>query len=133
MDTRGMRNHNPLNIRKGNNWQGESSPQTDAEFEQFQNDAYGFRAGFRIIHNGFNDKPRRDTIRKIIQRWAPSVENNTEQYIKTVSQRTGIHPDARLDYRDIMRMTKIVQAMAFVETGHEYNMRVIITGYNLEH
>ena len=30
---RGIRNNNPLNIRKGNNWQGERHPQTDPAFE----------------------------------------------------------------------------------------------------
>ena len=133
METRGIRNHNPLNIRKGNNWQGEHPTDTDAEFEVFVNDAYGFRAAFRIIHNGFKATPRRNTIRKIIQRWAPPSDgNDTENYIAIVSKRARIHPDTALSYSDMPRMVDIVKAMAFVETGKEYDERVIINGYHLE-
>lgn len=128
-----MRNHNPLNIRKGNNWQGGDPGASDKSFETFVNDAYGFRAGFRIIHNGFRAKPPRNTIRLIISRWAPPEDHNdTENYIKVVSARSGIPADERLAFQDIGRMCKVVQAMAFVETGHDYDMRIIINGYKLE-
>lgn len=136
MTPRGIRNHNPLNIRKGNNWQGEqgeaTSP-TDAEFEVFIDDAHGFRAAFRIIHNGFKAKPCRDTISKIITRWAPPTENDTANYIRVVSQRAGIPADERLAYQDADRICRIVRAMAFVETGHDYKPAVVFTGYQLEH
>ncbi|HAS8492972.1 TPA: structural protein, partial [Vibrio vulnificus] len=42
---RGIRNNNPLNIRKGNDWQGESILNTDSEFEVFKHHKFGFRAG----------------------------------------------------------------------------------------
>lgn len=130
--TRAIRNHNPLNIRKGNDWQGEDPAGTDREFEVFINDAYGFRAAFKILKNGFKAQPSRNTIRKIITRWAPPSDgNNTEEYIKVVSQRARINPDEKLTYVDLGRMVDIVKAMAFVESGHEYDERVIITGYEL--
>jgi len=37
------------------------------------------------------------TLRGVIERWAPSSENDTESYIKEVSQRTGIKPDEDID------------------------------------
>lgn len=130
---RGILNHNPLNIRKGNNWQGEDPAGKDKEFECFVNDAYGFRAAFRIIHNGFRAAPRRDTLRKIIERWAPPSDgNDTEKYISIVSQRSGLSPEEKLAYQDIGRMVRLVKAMAFVEVGKEYDERVIISGYQLE-
>lgn len=129
---RGVRNHNPLNIRKGNNWQGEDPNGSDSQFETFINDAYGFRAAFRIIHNGFKANPPRNTIRKIITRWAPPNENDTENYINVVSTRAKINPDTKLAYNDITRMVDMVKAMAYVETGHDYDERVIINGYNME-
>lgn len=133
MEARGIRNHNPLNIRKGNNWQGEHPTQTDGEFEVFVNDAYGFRAGFRIIHNGFKATPKRDTIEKIIYRWAPPTDgNDTEFYIDVVCRRTGIRRDTKLSYADSTRMVAIVEAMAFMETGKAYDERVIFSGYQLE-
>lgn len=134
METRAIRNHNPLNIRKGSNWQGEYTPQTDAEFEQFINDAYGFRAAFRIIHNGFKAKPPRDTIRKIISRWAPPADgNDTAAYIAQVAAATGINPDERLTYADNARICSVVAAMAYVESGKNYDSRVVYSGYQLEH
>ena len=48
---RGIRNNNPLNIRKGNNWKGEVSSSTDGEFEQFVSMQMGIRAGFKILKN----------------------------------------------------------------------------------
>lgn len=132
MEARGKRNHNPLNIRKGNNWQGEDHTRYDSEFEVFISDEYGFRAAFRIIKNGFNAKPPRDTIRKIVTRWAPPTENNTEMYIKTVSRRAMIDADTRLNYSDMGHMVAVVKAMAYVETGHDYDEEKIRMGYHLE-
>lgn len=132
-NARGVRNHNPLNIRHGNDWQGETSSPQDKAFESFINDAYGFRAGFRIIHNGFKAKPPRNTIRRIITRWAPPGDHNdTAAYINTVAQRSGISADEVLAYNDCDRMCRIVRAMAFVETGHDYSPRVVLSGYLLE-
>lgn len=131
MDARGIRNHNPLNIRKGNNWQGEQSPQTDPEFEQFLNDAYGFRAGLRIIQNGFKASPPRNTIRRIITRWAPPTENNTDTYIKFVSQDTLLAPDTRLVFSDRVAICRLVQSMAVFETGKRYSLAIINNAYDM--
>lgn len=130
--TRGQRNHNPLNIRKGNNWKGEHPTQKDDEFEVFVSDEYGFRAAFRIIHNGFKATPPRNTIRQIVGRWAPPNENNTERYINIVSTRTGIHPDTELSYHNKATMIDIVLAMAHVETGVHYDRSKCQNGYMME-
>lgn len=46
--TRGLRNNNPLNIRRNNTkWQGLSVTQTDKSFFQFKTMAYGYRAAFK--------------------------------------------------------------------------------------
>ena len=47
--TRGLRNNNPLNIRKGNDWQGETKG-SDPSFETFQSMAYGYRAAIKILY-----------------------------------------------------------------------------------
>lgn len=130
--TRGQRNNNPLNIRKGNNWKGEHPTQSDTEFEVFVSPEYGFRAAFRIIHNGFKATPPRNTIRQIVGRWAPPNENNTERYINIVSTRTGIHPDTVLSYHNKATMIDIVLAMAHVETGVHYDRSTCQNGYMME-
>ena len=46
--TRGLRNNNPLNIRRNKTkWQGLSVTQTDKSFFQFKTMAYGYRAAFK--------------------------------------------------------------------------------------
>ena len=45
---RGLRNRNPLNIRKSDQlWQGQTG--NDGTFCIFLNNAYGYRAGFRHL------------------------------------------------------------------------------------
>ena len=58
---RGIRNNNPLNIRKGNTWKGEKSVLTDNAFEEFEYMTYGLRAGFIILMkymSGYNGLTR---------------------------------------------------------------------------
>ena len=129
MAPRGLRNHNPLNIRKGNEWQGESKG-NDNEFETFINDAYGLRAGLIIIRK-YIKVHHCDTIAKIITRWAPPTENNTEAYIRTVSQRCGIPAHERVVFSDSYRICQIVKAMCFVESRFEPSDRLLSTAYDM--
>lgn len=130
MTTRGKRNHNPLNIRKGNNWQGENPRGTDKEFEVFINDLYGLRAGFKCIKT-YIQKHHCDSIRKLITRWAPPTENNTHAYINTVSQRSGVPADERITFADCYRICQIVKAMAYVESQYEPSDRILATAYEM--
>ena len=69
MTPRGIRNNNPLNIRRnGTAWSGLSAQQTDRSFCQFRNMAYGFRAAFITIHT-YIFKHGLGTISQIISRW----------------------------------------------------------------
>ena len=78
---RGLRNNNPGNIRRNSDvFQGEKTS-SDKEFKQFKSMAYGYRAIFKILSNYYRNY-KLDTIRKIIGRWAPENENNTNAYIK---------------------------------------------------
>lgn len=132
---RGIRNNNPLNIRKGNNWQGELAVQTDKAFEQFQSMEWGLRAGFKLLRNyitgrGGHYKPC-DTIESIIKRWAPENENDTQNYINVVCKHTGLHPMERIFFEDRKKMCAIVRAMAFVECGQWIDEKVIFSAYDL--
>ena len=81
---RGLRNNNPLNIRRShNNWVGLRRVQTDPEFVQFETMRYGFRAAFKILHAYYHVYDLK-TVREILTRWAPENENNTARYISTV-------------------------------------------------
>ena len=71
METRGVRNNNPLNIRIGNAWLGEVKNPTDKEFEQFESLLYGLRAAFVLIRR-YIRRYGLCTIRQIVTRWAPA-------------------------------------------------------------
>ena len=91
---RGIRNNNPLNIRRGKDqWQGLRAQQTDAQFCQFETLEYGWRAAFYLLTRTYYHKYRLYTIRAIINKWAPPNENLTATYIENVSRLTGIPPD----------------------------------------
>lgn len=127
---RGLRNNNPLNIRKNSDvFQGEVNPSRDKEFKQFKTMAHGYRAGFKILSNYYR-KYQLVTIRQMIGRWAPENENNTEAYIKAVSDYASISSDENLSF-DREQMIRVVAGMSKVENGREADMSDVIAGWNL--
>jgi len=126
---RGLRNNNPLNIRHGRSlWRGRRLVQTDPDFVQFESIEMGYRAAFLTLHT-YRMRYRRRTIRQIIERWAPSTENNTGIYLLHVCQWSGMHnPDHVLQMRD---MPMLVAAMHRQENGLPPNMQQIQAGFQL--
>ena len=118
---RGIRNHNPLNIRRTakDTWKGLADMQTDRAFCQFKSLVYGWRAAFYLLTRTYYHKYRLYTIRSIVSRWAPSNENNTEAYIANVSKLTGINPDEPLGIpsEKPSRWMAVGVAMAIQENG----------------
>ena len=127
---RGLRNNNPGNIRRNSDvFQGEKTS-SDREFKQFKSMAYGYRAIFKILSNYYRNY-KLDTIRKMIGRWAPENENDTEAYIKAVADYSGIPADDPIDINDREQMIRIVAGMSKVENGREGDMSDVIAGWNL--
>lgn len=93
---RGIRNHNPGNIRHGDKWQGLAAEQPDSAFCTFTAPEYGIRAMGRILRN-YRRKYGLNTVRGIINRWAPPVENDTAAYVNHVAQALGVGPDEAFD------------------------------------
>lgn len=115
---RGLRNNNPGNIRRGNdNWQGKISwsESKDKSFEQFLYYWQGVRAMTIILKNYFS-KYKLNTIAKILNRWAPPIENNTASYISAVSSLTGFKADQVLT-PDKETLRRLVYAIADHENG----------------
>lgn len=129
---RGYRNNNPLNIRfnSANNWRGKVLPNTDGTFEQFDTMANGYRAALVLIRNYI--KAGYDTVSEIISRWAPTNENNTDNYINRVCQTTGYFPYTVVGLNDKEVLCKLAYAMAIVENGYIPlpNKNEIIQGWN---
>ncbi len=122
--SRGWRNNNPLNIRRGAKWVGLVKQPTDTEFCQFTTRMYGYRAAFRILRSYFNYFTQRNrpfTIETVISRWAPPTENATLQYISKVVQLTGIDREDPIGspttHYGQLRIAIIMGAMTVVETG----------------
>lgn len=130
MATRGVRNNNPLNIRIGNTWLGESKESVDSDFEVFISIRYGLRAAFIILRR-YIRKYNRNTIRKIINAWAPSNENNTEKYISFVASQTKIDADAVLDFDEKLKICIIVRAMARMESGIDIPLKELEISYEM--
>ena len=139
---RGIRNNNPLNIRhSADRWQGASETQTDKSFVQFKTMAYGYRAAWRILqtyYERFYAKGRVFTVRNIISRWAPPKENDTEAYIRTVLQITGLGGKENLlppeNVYSYDRLAKLVSAMTCVECGipiQRVDNEAIFQGYRM--
>ena len=133
-EPRGIRNNNPLNIRRSKDkWQGLSTLQEDKEFFQFETIEWGWRAAFVILCRTYYGKYGLKTIRDIVSRWAPPKENNTEAYIRHVSDYTGIGPDRDLGDPQThpTNWLLIGYAMAVMENGKTLPPIPMIKGFSL--
>ena len=127
--TRGLRNNNPLNIRRvaGTKWKGQSSFQGDKDFVQFESLEWGLRAAFCILET-YRRKYKAVCIEDIINRWAPPSENDTRKYVETVCMLTGFGGKERLEES---QLPALVCAMAFVECGAPISKETIQKGFRL--
>lgn len=117
---RGIRNNNPLNIRKSpSRWVGKLTPSTDPDFEQFDTLEHGIRAAVRIIRT-YILKYGCNTPATIIARWAPASENNTQMYINYVSKNALLSPNWRLGLSSTLAVSRLLWAMACYECGHRF-------------
>ena len=119
---RGIRNNNPLNIRRSKDkWKGLRAVQADAQFCQFESLEYGWRAAFYLLTRTYYHKYRLYTIRAIISKWAPPCENNSKAYVENVSRLTGIDPDEPIGIpsESPARWIALGMAMAIQENGFE--------------
>ena len=94
----GIRLNNPGNIEISNDqWQGLAPRNKWHErFFAFASAVHGIRAIARLLIT-YQDKRKAldgskiDTVREIIERWAPPEENNTSSYVRHVRQVLGLN------------------------------------------
>ncbi|MDZ4813078.1 MAG: hypothetical protein SGI99_10760 [Pseudomonadota bacterium] len=115
---RGIRNNNPGNIDYSDRyqWQGLDAPASDGRFCRFKSAPDGIRALARTLIT-YDKKHKINTIRGIINRWAPSVENNTNAYVEQVTKASGLDADQRLDLQSYAHLVEIVKAIINHENG----------------
>lgn len=127
---RGIRNHNPGNVRtRGTRngiggrdpWLGLIGEDLEG-YGIFSTAELGIRAMVRDLLVGF-ERDGENTIREIITEWAPSTENDTAAYIASVAKQTGFHPDQELA---LDALPALVRAIIRHENGQQpYSAEVI--------
>ncbi len=129
--SRGLRNNNPGNIRLGNfRYKGEKAESSDTAFRQFESIEWGYRAMFVLLHT-YAKKYGCHTLRQMINRYAPPVENHTDNYIRRVAYATHLSPDEDISTTDAATMTAVVAAMSEVENGVKADMAEVWRGWEL--
>lgn len=138
--TRGIRNNNPGNIdyNPRNQWQGQldHDPLIERRFARFDTPENGIRALAKLIlaYRGKDGMPNVgaagiDTVREIINRWAPGHENDTDAYIRAVAARLKVAADAPLNVRSPQILTGLVVGIIHHENGYvPYAEHVITEG-----
>jgi len=123
MTARGIRNHNPGNIRIGDDWRGlaewadmTQSQKNEKSFCVFIAPVYGIRALCKLLLN-YQLRYSLDTVRLMIDRYAPSSENNTSAYVDHVCLLTGFGMDESIDLREPRKMHKMLAAIITHENG----------------
>lgn len=126
---RAVRNNNPGNIERGPRWQGlMPRAQMNAEqageprFAVFSDPKWGFRAmAVTLItyqdKRKANDGSRIDTMREVIDRWAPAFENNVQAYVKSVDRLHPKRAEDVLDFHCYEDLAPLVKAIAIHECG----------------
>jgi hypothetical protein len=126
---RGLRNRSPGNIRyTGEGWYGMKGVDPDG-FVQFDTPQNGIRA-IGIILRNYERKHHLDTVRMIINRWAPPSENNTGAYVMFVAGALGVEPDRKIDVHHRDTLATLVRAIIQMETGERqpYPPSIVMSG-----
>ena len=92
---------------------------------------YGIRALAKILLN-YERKYGLNTVRKIINRYAPEVENDTASYVASVAGQLGVAADEVIDISDTAVMLVLVKAIIRHENGCQpYDNEVLIKGIRM--
>ena len=109
----GIRLNNPFNIRfsSANMWKGQTGQEKGfCKFDSLEN---GVRAGVKLLRNYLNS--RTNTISKILNKYAPTSENDTNSYIQYVCGRMSKGAEDVLVLSDLY---SLCSAIAKFESGY---------------
>lgn len=140
MIPRGIRNHNPGNIKDtGIAWRGilprneRNADQVDeGTFVVFRGPWWGLRAMAMILRN-YSVRHGIDTVAGIINRWAPGSDNNPHGYAPFVARKLDVSVDDHIDVTDYDIMYRLLKAIVQFENGAdpyswEYQAGLILAG-----
>ena len=119
--SRGYRNKNPGNIdwNERNKWQGQVGREQTGNpprFAVFESHEYGIRALAALLTT-YQDRHGLRTVRGIIDRWAPPVENVTSAYVDAVARAMDVGRDDPIDVHTYAHMRPLVAAIIKHELG----------------
>jgi len=116
----GVTLHNPLNLRPSQPpWEGQTGEQNVGSagvFCTFKDNTFGFRAAVRNLI-AYADRAGINTVRGVIERWAPSSENDTKAYVVAVCNRTGFEADKPINLHGYEDCYNLLHAMTVQEQG----------------
>ena len=113
----GQRINNPFNIRQANqDFLGETGEESG--FVSFESSPFGVRAADKVLTTYGRDYGI-NTIRGLINRFAPPSENDTRGYVNYISSQLGMDPDAEIDLSDPDLRARILSPMAMLESRTE--------------
>ena len=119
---RGERNNNPGNIdyNPRNPWQGQlpHDPAIEARFCRFQSPEYGIRAIYKLLQT-YQTKYGLNSVKAIINKYAPPNENNTAGYINRAAADIGIGINDHLNTKDKKTGIALATAIVGVELGYQ--------------
>lgn len=128
--TRGERNNNPGNVRynQADQWRGLVG-HDDKGFCIFSDYPWGIRCVTVLMRRYYYDY-QLDTVRELINRYAPPAENDTSSYVHNVALYLGVDPDDTLDVE--ANMQGLVTAIIQQENGRvKYSRTDIANGISL--
>lgn len=124
-----VRNNNPLNIERGADWDGLAVIPQDIRFATFSSPEFGFRAGYvtliQYLKRGDN------TIEKIINKWAPDHENDSNGYAAFVANKMGVDVDFEVTPDDLTVLMFFMAQMEGANGKHEYELATVVRGAEL--
>lgn len=120
---RGLRNNNPGNVRltsPATDWAGwiGAQAQTDPDYVQMLSMTAGVRMALIVFRN-YQRRYGLTSVRAMVSRWAPGVENDTTSYIADVAARVGVDADAPIDLHDRDTAWSFLRAIFRHECGPE--------------
>lgn len=123
---RGLRNNNPLNLSY---LPGQGALGSDGRFGVYGTMEEGIAAEARQFAR--YTETGSDTLRKVITRWAPPSDNDTEGYLGSVSRALGMDPNQQIDLHDPVLSSRLIHTMSKLENGRAVPMDTVQSGVGL--
>lgn len=88
----------------------------DARFIVFDDATHGIRALMKVLLS-YHRRDGINTVRGVVGRWAPAVENDTPAYIGDMVRETGFAADEILDFTDLATIESLAKGLIHHENG----------------